>query len=172
MLGRIFPRTIDNRFRGHVAALWIFVPIVIMRLGIAIGSLLRADGSLQSADGIPLDTYPPAAAKAIIGVSAYGDVADLWLALVFVLALVRYRAMVPLMFLVVVADWFAHKGVGIFRPIARMAGTSTGTYVTLAIFGLSVLGFVLSGTGKGYLALSSPSGGSTGEAGDGGSSLA
>ena len=150
MLGRIFPKAIDNRYRGHLAALWIFVPIVVMRLGIAVGSLVLADGSLQSADGIPLDTYPPAAARAIIAVSAYGDVANLWLALVLVLALIRYRAMVPLMFLVVVLDWFAHKGVGMAKPMERMAGASPGSYLTLAIFGLSLVGLILSVTGKGY----------------------
>ncbi len=150
MLSRIFPKVIDNRFRGHVAALWIFVPIVLMRLAISIGSLVRADGSLESADGIPLSTYPPAAAKAVIGVGAYLDVADLWLGLVFVLALVRYRAMIPLMYVLIVADWFAHKGVGMIKPIARAAGVSPANYIVPTLFALSFAGLVLSVTGKGY----------------------
>jgi len=53
------------------------------------------------------------------------------------------------MYVVVVADWLAHKGIGMLKPIIR-AGSSPGHYLTLALFALSVIGLILSLTGKNY----------------------
>ena len=150
MLTRLFPRQIDNAYRGNRFALWLFVPIVALKLTISLAAIFAADGGAQSADGIPLDTYPAAAARAVIGVGAFLGLADLWLALLFVLALLRYRAMIPLMYAVIVADFIAHKGIGFYKPIVRMAGTATGSYVTWSLFAISVLGLVLSLRGEGY----------------------
>lgn len=152
MLTRIFPKEIDNRFRGNPLALWLFVPIVFVKLAISLAAIFTADGGTQSADGIPLDTFPAAAAQAVIGVGAFLGLADLWLALLFVLALVRYRALIPLMYALIVADFIAHKAIGFMKPIARMAGTASGSYVTWTLFALSVIGLVLALRGEGYRA--------------------
>jgi hypothetical protein len=148
LLERVFPKVLDNRSRGHAAALWIFGLLVVFKALISVGSLADpARGYV--ADGIPLGAYPPAAAQVVIGVGAFLDVEILILVLLSVLALVRYRAMVPLMYLVLVIEFLAHKGVGIWRPIARTGGSSA-SLVTLGIFALTLVGLALSVTGKGY----------------------
>src|ERR1700739_320943 len=83
-LDRILPKAVDNRYRGNAAALWIFGVLVFFKGMISLVSLVDPARG-YAADGIPLNTYPPAAAQAVIGVGAYLDVELLMLVLLFVL---------------------------------------------------------------------------------------
>lgn len=150
MLSRILPKQFDNHYFGSKIALWIFALITFMHTAISLSSIFRPDGGAQSADGIPLDTFSPAAAQAVIGVGGLLDLAILLLCALFVLALIRYRSMIPLMYVLLVTDWLARKGVLWLKPIPRMPGTPTGHYVSLGIFALTVVGMILSLTGKNY----------------------
>jgi len=126
MLSRIFPKQFDNDYRGSKIALWIFGLITFMHTAISLSSIFRPDGGAQSADGIPLDTFSPAAAQAVIGVGGLLDLALLMLCALFILALIRYRSMIPFMYVLLVAEWFARRGILRIKPIPRMASTSTG----------------------------------------------
>ncbi len=150
MLNRLLPRLIDNRFRGQRLALWLFVPIAAMNILIDLVAILTRDGGTQSADGIPLDTFAPAAAQAVIGIGALLGLAGLVLGLIFVLALVRYRAMIPLMYALLVVDFIGHKAVLAMKPIPRMPGVSSGSLVTWGLFAVTLVGLALSLTGKSY----------------------
>lgn len=150
MLNRIFPEQIDNRYRGHKFALWLFYPITFMNLAIDLVAIFKSDGGAQSADGIPLDTFVSGGAQAVIAVVALLGLAGLLLGFLFVLALFRYRAMIPLMYVLIVADYLGHKGILWMKPIARV-GTPSGSFVSVALIALSIIGLVLSLLGKGYL---------------------
>ncbi|MDQ3244154.1 MAG: hypothetical protein M3Q09_10535, partial [Gemmatimonadota bacterium] len=62
MIDRILPARIDNRYRGHPLALWLFVPITFLNVSRSLTHLLKADGGAQSISTIPLDTYSASAA--------------------------------------------------------------------------------------------------------------
>ena len=148
LVDRIVPRRLDNRYRGHGAALWILCLLLFFKGLISLGSLVDPARG-YSADGIPLGAYPPPAAQAVIGVGAFLDAEGLVLVLLFAFALVRYRAMIPLIYLVLAIEFLAHKGVGMWRPIMRTAENS-GSFVTLGMFALTLAGLALAVTGKGY----------------------
>ena len=150
MLNRIFPEQFDNRYRGHRFALWLFFPLTFVNMAIALVAIFRKDGGAQSADGIPLDTFVAGGAETVIGIVAILGLAKLILGLFSVLALVRYRSMIPLMYVVVVAEQLGRKGIGLMKPIVHI-GTPTGGFVNLAIITLSIVGLFLSLRGKGYL---------------------
>jgi hypothetical protein len=147
MLNRIFPARFDNHFRGHKFALWLFCPLVFMQVAIALVAIFAADGGAQSADGIPLDTFGSGGAEAVIGVVAFLGLAKLLLGFLFVLALVRYRAMIPLMYVLMLADFLGHKGIALMKPIVR-AGASSGSYVNAALVTLCIIGLLLALRGK------------------------
>jgi len=149
MLDRIFPRQLDNNYRGQQIAVWLFALLTLMNTVISFVAIFKADGALQSADGIPLDTYGSSAAQAVIGIVAVLGLARLLLCVIFIIALVSYRAMIPLMYVLLVDDWLAHRGIGMMKPIAR-SGASPGHYVTFALLAISVIGLILSLTGKNY----------------------
>ena len=139
----ILPERIDNHYPGHWFALWLFYPITLMNLTIALIAIFARDGGAQSADGIPLDTYGPEAARAVIAVVAYSGLSELFLGLLFVLALFRYRAMIPLVYVLTVADYLGHKTIGFMKPIVR-TGAPSGSFINLTFFALSIAGLVLS----------------------------
>jgi len=150
MLSRIFPERFDNNYRGHKFALWLFYPLVFMQVAIALVAIFASDGGAQSADGIPLDTFASGGAETVIGVVAFLGLAKLLLGFLFVLAMFRYRAMIPLMYVLIFADLLGHKGIGLMKPIARV-GASSGSYVNTVLITLCVIGLLLSLRGKGYL---------------------
>jgi hypothetical protein len=150
MLDRFFPRQADNNFRGNRLALWLFAPLAFAHTAISLVAIFRADGGAQSADGIPLDSFTPQAAQAVISTIAFLGFADLLVCLFYWLALIRYRALVPLMYLVMVSDFFAHKALNALKPMERVPGTSAGTIVTLTLLVLAAIGLVLSLTGARY----------------------
>jgi hypothetical protein len=151
MLHRIFPARIDNRYRGCNLALWLFVPITIMRITISVVHIFYADGGAQSISTIPLDTYPAGAAQNVIALFARMGLDQLFLCLLFVLVLIRYRAMIPLMYLVIVVQYIAEQGIVHIKPLS-LAGTSAARAPALVLTVLSICGLVLSVLGKGYFA--------------------
>jgi hypothetical protein len=69
--------------------------------------------------------------------------------------LIRYRAAIPLMYLLLLVQQLGSRGVGLVRPIARI-GPHPGSAVVLAILAMTLVGLALSLLGKGYSAPSAP----------------
>ncbi|MDP9119789.1 MAG: hypothetical protein M3O15_00190 [Acidobacteriota bacterium] len=149
MLKRIFPERVDNHYRGYRLALWLFVPITFMRIAISLIHILYADGGARSISTIPLDTYPPGAAQNVIALFARMGLDQLSLGLLLVTVLFRYRALVPLMYVLIVVQYLAEEGIVYMKPLA-LAGTSGARTPALVLTVLSVSGLVLSLLGKGY----------------------
>jgi hypothetical protein len=143
MLNRIFPERFDNHYRGHKLALWLFIPIVFMKVGISLSSIFDTYNVVRSADGIPLDTFAPAGAEAVVSVTALLGLSHFLLAALCVLTLVRYRAMIPLMYVLLLTEFLGKKWIQLVKPIVR-TGTSPSTYVNLVLIALLVTGLLLS----------------------------
>lgn len=149
MLNRFFPERIDNTFRGNVVALWLFVPIVLMKVGVSLAHIFRADGGAQSVSTIPLDTYPSGAAQNIVGIFARLGLEQLMMGALLLIVLLRYRSMIPLIYLLLVAQYAAHEWIIRMKPLV-LAGTSGARTMALVFAALCVAGLVLSMMGKGY----------------------
>lgn len=147
MLELIFPRQLDNNFRGQRLALWLFIPIVLMRLGIGAGSVFNTYQAAVSADGIPLASFGAAGAETVIALFSLLGLSHLLFALLGVLALIRYRAMIPLVYLLFLVHALSNKILLLVHPIAR-AGGQGGSMVVLAVLALTVVGFVLCLVGR------------------------
>jgi hypothetical protein len=143
MLQQLLPPHIDNTFRGHRLALWLFGGLVFMKGAIGLGTMFNGRSTAMSADGIPLDTFTPAGAQAFVAVFAAWGLAQLTLNLLGVLALVRYRAMVPLMFTVLLLEHLSRKLILWFLPIAR-SESAPGFYINLVLVAVMIVGLVLS----------------------------
>lgn len=149
MLSRILPAHVDNRFRGHAAALWLFVPITLMKIAISLLHIFSADGGAQSVSRVPLDTYPAGATQNVIALMSRLGLEQLLLGLIAVVVLLRYRALIPLMYLVIVAHYFGHKAIAAMKPLS-VAGVSGASIPAIVIAAASIAGLVLSLIGKGY----------------------
>ena len=143
MLDRIFPRQFDNAYRGWRTAIWLFVPIVIVEFGIGANSIIDTRTVAMTADGIPLDHYANGGAEAVVALFALLGLPRVLLALLGVLALIRYRTMLPLMYLALLLLHLGSRVLNTLHPIATSAAP-TGSLVTGGLLALLLVGFVLS----------------------------
>src|ERR1043166_3228126 len=98
MLERILPPQIDNTYRGHKLALWLFALVVAVRAVQSLFIIFNGYSVAQRADGIPLDTFAPEAAQTVVSLFALYSLTRLIIVLLCALALVRYRSAIPFMF--------------------------------------------------------------------------
>ena len=143
MFERLLPRHIDNTYHGRKAALWLFALLVLMKSAISLNSIFNGHSVATSADGIPLDTFTPAGAQAVVSAFAAWGLAQLVICLLCLLALARYRAMIPFMFALLLLEHLSRRLLFWLMPIVR-TGTPPGFYVNLMLLALMVAGLALS----------------------------
>ena len=153
MLESIFPRHVDNTFRGHKLALWLFGFILLMKTAQGAAVLFGGASIVSSADGIPLDTYAVPAAQTIVSLWALLGLTRLLISLLCLLVLVRYRSLLPFMFGFLLVQDVGRQIIFQFLPIARV-GAPVGPTVNLVLMGLTLVGLVLSLLPKGNAAAS------------------
>lgn len=146
MLERIFPKQFDNVFRGHVLALWLFGITALMELAMSTNSLVNTRAVAASADAIPIEQYGNGGAQAVVALFALAGLFRLLLALQSLVVLIRYRAMIPLMFLTWLVLHLGSKALSVLHPVARSGVSSAqlGSAFVYAIIAMLLLGFALS----------------------------
>lgn len=140
MMNRLFPRSVDNDYRGHRLALWVLVPITFLTLGRSLIHMFRFDGGAQSIATIPLDRYSDPAAAAVILIFGLWGLSQLLLGLLYVVVLIRYRALIPLMYLTLILEYCGRVALGAWKPIETL-GRPPGARFTLVMIVLSVVMF-------------------------------
>ena len=143
ILSQVLPQRIDNTYRGHPLALWLFVPVVLMKTGIALGTIFNGRAAAQSADGVPLGSFGVGGAQAVLALFAMWGLSQLVFSVFGVLALTRYRAMIPFLFFLLLIEHLARRWLLLVKPIAT-TGTHPGSYINLALLGLMVIGLAFS----------------------------
>lgn len=111
MLSKIFPKQYDNDYRGHKLALLLLIIITAFNLIMFYQTVFNTYYAATSADGIPLDSYSPEASQRVMYIFALlGNVHFVFITLA-VLALARYRTMVPLVFLCEIIEFLGRKAI-------------------------------------------------------------
>ena len=140
---RLLPRKIDNTYTGSKLALWVFGIVITIRTIQSVMIIVNGYSIAQSADGIPLETYPAAAAQTIVAIFALSSLNRLIISLIGAAILIRYRRAVPLMFLVVGLTYLGTQLITWFIPIVRV-GTPPGVIMNRLLIGLTLVGLALS----------------------------
>ena len=143
MLDQLLPRHVDNTYHGYKLALWLFAVVVFMKLAMSLNSIFNGHFVARSADGIPLDTFTPAGARAVVSLFAAWGLAQLIICLLCIVVLARYRALVPFMFALLLLEFLSRRVILLVLPIVR-TGTPPGYVVNLVLLALMVLGLALS----------------------------
>ena len=143
MFDQLFPQRIDNTYRGHKLALWLFGLLLLMKTVISLNSIFNGYSVASSADGIPLDTYPSGAARTVVSLWALMALSQFMICLLCTLVLVRYRGMVPIMFALFLLQHLGGRLILQFLPIDR-TGTPPASTINLALLTLIIVGFALS----------------------------
>jgi hypothetical protein len=119
MLSRLFPKQLDNRHQGYTAAIWLLVVIIALKLVMAGAALFDTSDMIKRADSIPLESFGPAAAAAVLATTKLLGLDHALLNLVGLIALIRWRAMTPFVYLLLLIEQVGRKAVVLTSPIAR-----------------------------------------------------
>ena len=150
MIDQLLPERIDNTYRGHRIALWLFALLLFMKVAMSVNSIFNAYSVATSADGIPLDTYTPAAARTIVSLFALLGLSHLVICMLCILVLIRYRSVIPFMFSLLLLEHLSRRLILHFMPIIR-TGTLPGFYVNLVLLAVMLAGLALSLRSRGNL---------------------
>ena len=143
MVDRLLPRHVDNTYHGYRFALWLFAVLVLVKVAMSVNSIFNGRLVASSADGIPLDTFTPAGAQTVVTMFALWGLAHVVICVLCGLVLARYRALVPLMYTLLLLEQLSRRLIVLVMPIAR-TGTPPGFSVNVGLLVLTVVGLVLS----------------------------
>lgn len=153
MLSRLFPPQIDNNYQGHTLAIWLLVPILLVKtvMGFNVAGLnpwIDNRWIAETADRIPLESFGAQAASTVMFLFASWGLILFVLCLLGIVVLIRYRAMIPLMYLLLLIEQAGRTGViAQANPIVRAVKTgdvSFGFLINWGFVALLAIGFALS----------------------------
>ena len=143
MVNDLLPRSADNAYRGHKLALWLFGLLILMKSVIGVNSILNGAAVMSTADGIALNAYPAAAAQNLVALWALVGLAHVIIGALGVVVLIRYRSMVPLMFVLLLLQHLGGRVILQFHPIMR-TGAPPAAAINATLLILMIVGFALS----------------------------
>lgn len=141
MIRILFPRVADNRYPGHRLGLWLFA-LMLLKIAMGVNVVLNTQHVARTADGIPVDTFAAPAAAAFSFMFAAWGLAQLVLGLLSLVVLLRYRNLVPLMFLALLVEQLGRIGLHGQWTLERAA--APGGAINLGLATVMVLGLALS----------------------------
>lgn len=139
----LLPPWADNTYSGHRLALWLFGLLLLVRGAMALNSIFNGRSVASTADGIPLDSFTPAGAQTVVFLFALFGLARLMLTLVGLVVLLRYRALVPFLFALLLLEHLCRYLIVRWIPIPR-TGTPPASAINLGILVVILLGLALS----------------------------
>ena len=136
----LFPVRLDNEgYRGRKAALWLFGLFLVLRTIMGVNGAINPR-AIATGDGLRLDE---GGAETILLLFRSLSLGTLPLVVIGAVALWRWRAMVPFLYLVLLAELSVRRLVALANPIPR-TDPSLGIWINLALLALLLIGFVLS----------------------------
>lgn len=142
-MNTLFPSVANNEYRGSRIALALFAVLTGVAIVRSLIHILAPDGGAGSIATIPLDQYSADAAAAVIHAFALWGLSQLLVALVSLLVLLRYRSLIPFMYLLTLCEYSVRLILGFVKPVT-LSGTAPGGVANYVLVPLLVILFILS----------------------------
>lgn len=139
----LFPNSIDNDYKGNMAPMYLFYLVTAFTVVRSIIHLVSPDGGAQSIATIPLHLYSKDASDTIIHMFAEWGLSQLLFGLFYIAVLIKYKSLIPLMYLFLVLEYSTRLLLSFYKPFALegQAPGGIGNYVLVPLF---ILMFILS----------------------------
>jgi hypothetical protein len=153
MLSRLFPRRVDNRFVGHRAALWLLGLYVALKLVMSVNAIFNTR-MVAAGDGLALDRFGAEAGRTVLMLFALMALGQLMIALLALAALIRWRALVPFAYLLLIAEHGLRRIIVGGHAVAGAEATTAAIALNYGLLALLAAGLLLSllGAGRGEVA--------------------
>jgi hypothetical protein len=144
MLNRIFPKQFDNDYQGLRPAIWLLIAFVAVKLVIGVNTIFNTQSVATGGDGLTVDSMSASGAQTVLMMMTLVSLCQLILAAQSIIVLVRYRAMIPFMYLVLLSEHLLRRALILRADVARTEETPVGAYINLGLLAVLILGFLLS----------------------------
>lgn len=140
---KLFPRTVENKYTGHVLGL-ILVGFYVFKSFFA-GSvhMFAPDGGAQSIASVALDQFSGGGAESVITMFAMWGMEQFVIGLIAVVILWRYRGLIPMMALVYVVEYIGRVVTPLHTPGIVTVHTPPGPAADAVLLPLALIMFFL-----------------------------
>lgn len=143
MLENIFPKQLNNDYRGSSISKWAFILITAVTIVRSLIHMFAPDGGAQSIATIPLEGFTIDGASTAVLVFALWGLSQLIIGIIYIVVLWRYQAMIPFMYLLIIVEYGMRIVLGVIKPI-ETTGTAPGAIGNFIIVPLAVVMFFMS----------------------------
>ncbi len=142
MITRIFPKNINNDYKGYGIAVYVFVIYSVMSVVRSCIHFFSPDGGAGSIAHIDLSQ----GGENIIFVFGLWGSSQLILAFVQLLVSVRYKSLLPFMYILLFLEYCFRALLGMMKPLVfeAAAGTPPGGYLDKIMIPLALIMLMLS----------------------------
>ncbi len=138
MLDKILPEQINNEFTGYKFSAIGFLVLTIITIARSLAHMFLPDGGAESIATIDLNVE---GAEIIVSIFALWGLSQLLMAAFYVIVYLRYKSLIPLMYIFIVIEYAARIGIGLLKPIETV-GTAPGAIGNLIFIPLAVILFI------------------------------
>ena len=136
---RVFPKQLDNSFRGNRIAVIVFALITVFTLARSCIHIFAPDGGASSIAGINTSVE---GGSNVISMFALWGLAQLLMGLVYVVVFFRYKSLIPFMYILIIIEYSGRVLIGMIKPLI-VSHTPPGAIGDYILIPLAILMLIL-----------------------------
>ena len=140
---KVLPKEVNNNYEGRKIALYFFYLFTIMTVVRSLIHMFAPDGGAQTIATIPLDTFTNEGASTVILIFSLWGLSQLIMGIFYVIVSLRYKSLIPLMYLFILIEYLMRLILGTLKPI-ETSGTAPGAIINFIFPPLVLILFLLS----------------------------
>jgi len=140
----LFPKIVNNNYKGHKIAKWFLYLYVFRQIGASFVHMFTADGGAQSIASITLDAFSTDAAGAVISMFGMWGMEQLVIGLIIIVILTRYKSLIPAAWLVYSIEFIGRFMMKYITPGVPTTHTPPGVLLDYMFVPLAIIMLIVS----------------------------
>ena len=139
----VLPKEINNNYKGRKIALYLFYLFTVITIIRSLIHMFAPDGGAQTIATIPLNTFTNEGASTVIFIFSLWGLSQLIMGIFYVIVSLRYKSLIPLMYLFIFIEYLMRLILGTLKPIETSV-TAPGAIINFIFPPLVKVLFLLS----------------------------
>jgi len=129
---RVFPKQLDNSFRGNRIAVIVFALITVFTLARSCVHIFAPDGGASSIAGINTSVE---GGSNVISMFAFWGLAQLLMGLVYLAVFFRFKSLIPFMYMLIIIEYSGRVLIGMVKPliVSHTPPGAIGDYILIPL---------------------------------------
>jgi hypothetical protein len=129
---RVFPKQLDNSFRGNRIAVIVFALITVFTLARSCVHIFAPDGGASTIAGINTSVE---GGSNVISMFAFWGLAQLLMGLVYLAVFFRYKSLIPFMYMLIIIEYSGRVLIGMVKPliVSHTPPGAIGDYILIPL---------------------------------------